>query len=94
MTELRNADDFKWYKAKLDLDGREEHTHHGEPTHYPCRVVSSYDPDDPGCTRRASYPSYEHTFTYMVRTACPQCGHTTLGWPGHNETTTKPGEHP
>ena len=48
MIELKNAEDFKWYKAKLDLEAQYERDHINEPLKYPCLVVSEYDPDDTG----------------------------------------------
>lgn len=80
MVELNSPNDFKWYKAKLDVDQKEEHKHIGEPKSYPCKVVSEYDPDDPGCVRRGSYPSYTHRFCYLQKKTCENCGHSHFEW--------------
>jgi hypothetical protein len=70
MITLRNEDDFKRYKHRLDIGEKYEHEHIGEPVRYPAKVESR-DCDD-GNTR-ASYQlglCAEHkpmgaTLTYM-----------------------------
>jgi hypothetical protein len=58
MITLRNEDDFKRYKHRLDIGEKYEHEHIGEPVRYPAKVESR-DCDD-GNTRA----SYQHRFIY------------------------------
>lgn len=70
MKEFKNANDFYWYKKKLDLDQRYENKHYGEPERYPCRLLKSELLDE-----------YYHTFIYQQEVVCPECGHKQLKWP-------------
>ena len=75
MTKLDNAEDFVWYKKKMDVDSRYVHRHCGEPEKYPCMVISEYydDPNGPY--------TYYHSFVYQQLVTCPHCKHETLVWP-------------
>lgn len=75
MDTLNSKEDFEWYKKALDVNGRYEHKHVGEPENYPCKVRSNFwdDPNGPY--------TYEHEFLYEVEIVCPSCGHTTKKLP-------------
>ena len=71
MLEILNTEDFDWYKQKLDVEGKYHHDHFGEPTKYPCKVVSKLvDENDRPYT-------FYHKFVYKVSSCCSQCGHKT-----------------
>ena len=72
MTELFNKSDFDWYKKELDVEGRYEYDHFGEPKEYPCKVTSYFsDPD------HKDY-RFDHKFVYKQETCCSSCGHKEL----------------
>jgi hypothetical protein len=79
-TILNNKDDFEWYKTGLDYAAKERHNHIGEPTQYPCKVKSIYDPDPNGCVIRASCPYFTHYFQYKEDRTCESCSHKTREW--------------
>ena len=72
---LDEHEDFEWYKKSLDVSGRYNHRHRGEPSKYPCRVVSEYwdDPNGPY--------TYHHSFIYQQEVVCQSCNHVTTVWP-------------
>jgi len=77
VTELRTlqtAEDFRWYRQELDVNGRYDHRHTGTPEKYPCKVRSSFwdDPNGPY--------TYEHEFFYQKEVKCEHCGHSALVW--------------
>lgn len=73
--QLKNSDDFNWYKQGLDVNSKYKHKHNGEPERYPCVVVSNFwdDPNGPY--------TYDHVFVYQQQVKCEHCGHETLIWP-------------
>ena len=74
-TNIKNKDEFYWYKLALDVSGRYSHRHIGEPEKYPCKVVSVWR-DDPN----GPY-EYHHKFVYLQEVVCEHCGNKTLAWP-------------
>lgn len=74
---LQHAHDFHWYKKRIDVKARYEYKHHGEPSKYPCGVISEYQ--DAGNTYGPD--SYYHNFIYKQEVVCSECGHKTLVWP-------------
>lgn len=76
---LRNKEDFKWHKAKLDLENKYDHDHYGEPEKYPCMVISNWfdNPNGPY--------TYEHKFIYQHKVICENCGHEKMAWKTDDE---------
>jgi len=72
---IKNAKDFDWYVAKLDVDGKYHHSHLGYPEKFPCKVFSKWG-DDPN----GPY-YYEHKFIYLQEVTCKECGHKEYIWP-------------
>lgn len=81
---LQSPSDFMWHKASLDLAARQRHVHEGEPTHYPCKVLSHFYSMDG--TRQPD--KYEHTFVYRVKVKCPHCGKEDVRWSDEPQTGT------
>jgi len=76
---LDDKNDFEWYKKRLDADGKYDYDHIGEPTKYPCRVLSEYE--DVDCRPL----TYRHKFIYLNTVTCSECGHTKQVWPDDGE---------
>lgn len=74
MTLIENANEWKWYKKRLDADEKYEHVHNGEPKHFPCKVKSQWNEDYNG----PFY--YDHEFVYQRDVACTKCGHVSKEW--------------
>lgn len=74
MRLFTSAQEFYWYKAKLNLDNEYVYNHVGMPKRYPCKVDSEvlfgHDPK-----------TYNHTFYYEQKAKCSECGHETMVWP-------------
>lgn len=77
METLDNKSDFDWYKRTLNGDGRYEHGHRGEPSEYPCMVISEFWDYYPN----SSY-TYNHTFYYQQEVVCDKCGSKKMVWSG------------
>jgi hypothetical protein len=74
-TLLLNQEDFTWYKKALDLKVRWELRQVGEPTTFPCFVVSQYENEE-------NRPDlWQHKFIYRESQTCDKCGHVVLSWP-------------
>lgn len=75
MKKLNSENDFKWYKAELDVDGKYSHAHFGTPERYPAIVTSEWwdNPNGPY--------EYQHTFFYEEEHQCSECGHKTKKFP-------------
>lgn len=67
MNEINNPQDFKWYKAELDLNNKYDHRHIGIPLSYPCKVISKFE--DPS---NGPY-TFHHSFIYKEESECPHC---------------------
>lgn len=74
MTEIKGADDWKWYVKKMDADYKIEFSHNGEPEKYPCLVESE---------ERTSFgfnAEMYHRFIYRKEKTCSECGHKSSEW--------------
>ena len=75
MTLIENANQWKWYLKRLDVEKEYEHRHIGEPERFPCKVDSVWGDDADG-------PNYfKHTFIYQQVIKCEKCGHVFTEWP-------------
>jgi hypothetical protein len=72
---IKSEDDFRWYKAGLDVSLKYPHKHNGKPERYPCKAWSKWN-DDPN----GPY-YYDHTFAYQLEVICDSCGSKKLVWP-------------
>lgn len=73
---LKNKDDFKWYKAELNLAKKAEFSHRNFPTEYPCGILECTFFDDPNGDW-----GYDHEFVYRQEVTCSECGYKSLIWP-------------
>lgn len=80
INEIDNAEEWHWYKARLDTDAKYKHRHEGAPDKFPCLVRSEWadDPNGPYY--------YTHYFTYQKEVTCEKCGHRTEEW-DHEHTS-------
>ena len=81
LTKLTSDEDFKWYRAKLDLERRTQHVHQGTPNTYPCKVSSRLDPQTDYSSSLGAKDIYTHYFIYQEHKVCPKCGHKSMEWP-------------
>lgn len=75
MKLLNEFEDFNWHKKELDVAGRYNHDHKGNPEKYPCKVISEFENDPNG-----PY-TYWHKFVYQQAVKCSCCGNESLIWP-------------
>jgi hypothetical protein len=73
MELVKSADDWKWYKKKMEVEHKSEQ-HKGEPEKFPCKVKTSFDDGDYG-----DYTN-DHEFLYEEDIKCDHCGYETRIW--------------
>jgi len=78
-TSLGCKNDFDWYKKKLNANSRYEFAHDGDPSKYPCKVVSKLEYDN--SSSFGGRDTYNHEFVYQVEKICSSCGHKEIIWP-------------
>ena len=73
--EIRDANDWKWYKLSVDVLYKVSFDHGKDPIEYPVKVKSEHDEDYNG----RDY--IQHTFVYRQRVECDSCHSVKIVWP-------------
>lgn len=74
-TFIKNKWEWPWYKKRIDLNEKMEHTHDGDPDKFPCLVNSWI-----GRNNRVA-DDCRHSFVYQEEKKCSECGSKSIGWP-------------